>query len=128
MPCLQRCAGTVVSILGKCCGAGTWGVALLALVARRMLRERVNMDIGQGGESYCLQRRNVRLDTPRWKPVGVFQWTWMKLVGGEDLFFGGGVVAEARHVQDVLPPPPSAVESAETYAKRQILEGKWDML
>lgn len=84
----------------------------------------MNTDIGQSGESYCLQRRNVRLDAPRWQPAGVFRWTWVKLLGGEDLFFFGRVVAEARHVQDVLPPPLSAVESAETYAKKAAFGGK----
>lgn len=39
-------------------------------------------------------------------------------------FFFGRVVAEARHVQDVLPPPLSAVESAETYAKKAAFGGK----
>lgn len=63
--------------------------------------------------------RNVGIGTSRWKPVGVFLWTRMEILGGEDFFFLGGVRACWSQVcaQEGCP-PHLAVESAETYAKR----------
>lgn len=51
--------------------------------------------------------------------MGVFLRTWMGLLGG----VAGARCVYRRDVFSLL-----AVESAETYAKRQLLEGKGDVL